>query len=100
SSSTSLLCVPTRRSSALVDVDVSARESQRVSCSAGGNLDLAVRDLAHVERIFAMRDQFDGVDLGDIERSFATLAEMHAQCMAHRSEEHTSELQSRENLVC
>src|SRR5690606_2030996 len=68
-----------------------------------------LREYAHVvglDPAFSVLDRGDAADLLDLARQELGLANTDKRfprkdtCLAIRSEEHTSELQSRENLVC
>src|SRR5690606_41664035 len=87
---------PTRRSSDLFrDAETLARTLYRAGAVRGGRVDL--RELTHeIERKML---QYHGASLDEMVNP-ATLMDLVQLCTRFRSEEHTSELQSRENLVC
>src|SRR5690606_42100358 len=87
---------PTRRSSDLLGELAVGRDV--VGPVEPDGVDLALLDELHeVERLPGLELQL--VDLLGLEQHVAALAEVEALDDL-RSEEHTSELQSRENLVC
>src|SRR2546430_11935757 len=64
------------------------------------SLDISVRDLAHAEFISKIRSRCDRSTMFVKGLQPALGARQESQRGHHRSEEHTSELQSQSNLVC
>src|SRR5690606_40736322 len=66
--------------------------------------DSGVRDGLHrtgpVDRAFHLQVEFRVESARGVDRLRGGIADHHAAWLFRRSEEHTSELQSRENLVC
>src|SRR5207247_10641257 len=86
---------PTRRSSDLVTDESSVASAFQETAVAYGGLDIVVSNagMAHSSPI-------DRLDLEDWRRSLEVNATGHFLVARARSEEHTSELQSRVELVC
>src|SRR5690606_41798128 len=90
---------PTRRSSDLVPLSISARWFDAVTPEKSvNNLDCS--------RTFGIEDNVSTPDVDGVSKHNLIIYHQHSNAakiannLFNRSEEHTSELQSRENLVC
>src|SRR5690606_37840000 len=81
---------------ALGEGATSARRTEQV---LGGIGDLLARAGAAIDTVAGGITR-QGAAIADIDRAVGKVAELGRSNLEHRSEEHTSELQSRENLVC